>query len=174
MTRATLLCALALLAAAFADACADRDDARWDWARMRSQPRLEPYGRAAEFPNGSAMQAAPSGTVSRESDDSAAALPADLASAPLVARGRDRFGIFCAPCHGVRADGRGLVGVNMDPPAPPSLLDPARRALTSAQIYAVVTRGFGRMPPLASSLSASDRWAVAAYVGALQRGAGRP
>jgi mono/diheme cytochrome c family protein len=62
----------------------------------------------------------------------------------------------------------------MDPPTPPSLLDSARRALSAARVYSVVTHGFGRMPPLASSLSARDRWAVAAYVGALQRGARRP
>jgi mono/diheme cytochrome c family protein len=172
--RQTLWRVVALLAPAAASlsaACADRADRRWDWERMRAQPRYEPYGPSAVFADGKAMQEAPRGTVSRESADSAAALPADLTAAALVARGGERFGIYCAPCHGERGGGDGLVGINMDPPPPPSLVDVPRRALGAGRIYMVVTHGVGRMPPLASSLSAADRWAVIAYVGALQRAA---
>lgn len=167
MRRLTLLVA-ALTALA---ACTDRMGRGWDWSRMREQPRYEPYGAGAAFADGKAMQAAPPGTVSRESDDSAATLPTDLAAAALVARGGDRFAIYCAPCHGERGTGDGLVGVNMDPPRPPSLVDAPRSALGAGRIYSVVTQGFGRMPPFASQLAAADRWAVVAYVGALQRAA---
>ena len=150
-------------------ACSDRMGGGWDWARMRAQPRYQPYGPSAAFADGKAMQAAPLGTVSRESNDSAAALPADLAAPALVARGAERFGIFCAPCHGPRGDGGGLVGINLDPPPPPALVDAPRRALGAGRIYTVEAHGFRRMPPFASALSAADRWAVVAYVGALQR-----
>lgn len=170
--RAMRSAASILLLAACTEPVGGRDAThrRWDWVRMRDQPRYDGYGASAVFADGKAMQDAPLGTVARESDGAAAATPPDLAAPAAIARGADRFAIYCAVCHGTRADGRSLVAVNMDPPRPPSLLDGPPRALTAPQLYAVVTRGYGRMPPLASSLSARDRWAVVAYVAALQRG----
>jgi mono/diheme cytochrome c family protein len=160
--------ALALLAAA---ACSDRVGRGWDWARMRAQPRYEAYGPSAFFADGKAMRAPPAGTVSRESGDSATAVPNDFTRAAVVARGADRYAVFCGVCHGERGDGESLVASNMDAPRPPSLVDSARRALGPARLYTIISHGYGRMPAFASALSAADRWAVAAYVVALQRGA---
>ena len=175
MTRALASALLASgLLALGASACSDRAGDRWDWERMRSQPRYDAYGRSGFFADRMAMRTPPAGTVSRESADSAAALPPDMTRPALLARGADRFRVFCAVCHGESGDGASLVATNMDPPRPPSLVDSERRALTPGQLYAVLSRGFGRMPPLASALTASDRWAVVAYVTDLQRRTGRP
>jgi mono/diheme cytochrome c family protein len=162
-------CVTLVLLAPFAVACSDRIGHGWDRERMRSQPRYEAYGRSALFADGKAMQVAPPGTVSRESGDAAATMPNDLSRLALLERGADRFAIFCAVCHGDRADGNSVVASNMDAPRPPSLVDSARRALSPAQVYAVATHGVGRMPPFAAALSVADRWAVAAYVAELRR-----
>ena len=83
-------------------------------------------------------------------------------------RGATRYAIFCAVCHGEQGEGSSVVGDNL-PKRPPSLVTDPVRALTPAQLYAVVTTGFGQMPSYAAELSISDRWAVIAYVAELQR-----
>jgi mono/diheme cytochrome c family protein len=152
--------------------------------RMRAQPRADAYGASAVFPDGKVMQPAPPGTVAREEGldsavggglDSAAggglaAPEAPLAHVPLagtpelLARGRSRFEIFCAACHGAGGFGGSVVAENWwPPPRPPSLRAGRAAALPSGRLYQVVTGGFGRMPPYAPVLPASDRWAVVAY-----------
>jgi mono/diheme cytochrome c family protein len=151
-------------------ACVDRPSHRWDWERMRAQPRYEPYGASAYFADGMAMRVPPRGTVPRQTDvagnDSLA-----VASPPaaMLERGASRFHIFCAVCHGERADGASIVARNMDEPKPPSLLTPRARAFPPEQLAAIVTLGVGRMPPYAAELSSADRWAVVAFLRDLQR-----
>ncbi|MBA2686270.1 MAG: cytochrome c [Gemmatimonadaceae bacterium] len=145
-------------------ACSDRAGDRWDWNRMRSQPRANAYGANALFPNGGAMRVTPAGAVSRE-----AMLRGERPREIDLARGASRFQIFCAVCHGARGDGASIVGSNMDDPKPPSLLEGPARAVTPEQLFAIISGGMGAMPSYAAELSESDRWQVVSYVADLQR-----
>lgn len=164
---------LALLSVT-AVACSDSMGKGWDWNRMRRQPRYDPYDTSAFFANGMAMRTPPAGTIAREAflpaDDSAALRRVTERRLSDLRRGAGRFQVFCAVCHGPGGNGVSVVGDNMITPAPTPLLGARARALSAAQLYSVITNGFGRMPAYASALSASDRWAVVAYVLELQHG----
>jgi mono/diheme cytochrome c family protein len=82
-------------------------------------------------------------------------------------RGRERFDIYCAPCHSVVGDGDGMV-VRRGFPAPPSYHTDRLRGAPDRHFYAVITRGYGAMYSYADRLSPGDRWAVVAYIRALQ------
>jgi mono/diheme cytochrome c family protein len=85
----------------------------------------------------------------------------------LLARGRDRFNIFCAPCHSRAGDGEGMIA-QRGFPAPPSFhIDRLRRAPDS-HFYQVITDGYGVMYPYADRVTPQDRWAIVAYIRALQ------
>ena len=92
---------------------------------MTKQPHYGPNGPAPVFANGSAAQTPPDGAVAQDAEAyaqaSAAPPPVDLA---LVRRGRERFDIFCAPCHGFEGDGNGAI-VRRGFPRPPSYYDAA-------------------------------------------------
>lgn len=151
-----------------ANACTDRIGNGFDWKRMRTQPKYLPYGSSAFFSDGKAMRSPPAGTIPRE----AILQPLVAVDSATLLRGANRFVIFCAVCHGARGDSGSVVGDNMQPKKPPSLLDPAIRALTPEQLYKVITDGFGYMPSYSSELTAADRWAVVAYVGRLRQQTG--
>jgi mono/diheme cytochrome c family protein len=148
--------------------------------RMLTQPKYEPYGRSAFFPDNRAMRAPPVGTVPRERDVGQLLLTTGAASgtfatripvsvtADLLAAGRSRFSIYCAVCHGARGDGRSVVASNMPDCPPPSLVEGAARLLPPGAIYQIIDRGFGRMPPYTSQLSVRERWAVVAYLRSMQ------
>lgn len=87
-------------------------------------------------------------------------------TAATLARGRARFDVLCAACHGVLGDGESQVALNMALRKPPSLH--AFRDVPDGHLFRVVTNGFGLMPSYANELSVEDRWAVVAYVRALQ------
>jgi cytochrome c553 len=86
----------------------------------------------------------------------------------VLARGRERFDIYCAVCHGRDGYGKGIV-VRRGFPAPPSYHDDRLRNAPDGHFYDVMTRGYGAMLPFADRLTPADRWAVVAYVRALQR-----
>jgi mono/diheme cytochrome c family protein len=86
----------------------------------------------------------------------------------LLTRGRERFDIYCAVCHGRDGYGEGIV-VRRGFPAPPSYHQDRLRDAPDGHFYDVITRGYGAMLPFSDRLTASDRWAVVAYVRALQR-----
>ena len=90
--------------------------------------------------------------------------PAPLMTAEVLARGQERYDIFCAPCHGFAGHGDGMVVIRGFP-APPSFqgLD-----LPLQRIVDIVSEGTGRMLPMGERIAPSDRWAIAAYVKALQ------
>jgi mono/diheme cytochrome c family protein len=141
-----------------------------DWSRMITQPRLEAYGSTALFDDRAAMRPVPAGTVARLPGGQVAAgelVPPSIDRA-LIARGRHRFEIICAACHGVEGDGHSPVARNMQRRRPPSLQEPRLVALTPAAMVRVITDGYGLMPSYASMLSVADRWAVVAYVRTLQ------
>jgi hypothetical protein len=88
-------------------------------------------------------------------------------TADLLERGEERFNIFCRPCHGGLGNGDGVV-VERGFPSPPSYHDPRLREAPLGHFFNVVTNGFGRMTSYAARIPPRDRWAIAAYVRALQ------
>jgi mono/diheme cytochrome c family protein len=88
-------------------------------------------------------------------------------TADLLARGRERFDVFCSPCHSIVGDGDGFVA-RRGFPHPPSYHTDRLRAASDAHLYAVISDGYGAMYPYATRLSPSDRLAVVAYIRALQ------
>jgi len=99
--------------------------------------------------------------------------PPSLADIPvevtgdLMRRGRERYNIYCAPCHGLSGNGKGQI-VQRGYPAPETLHSDRLRGANDAFFYAVITRGYGIMFPYASYLRPNDRWAIVAYIRALQ------
>jgi mono/diheme cytochrome c family protein len=85
----------------------------------------------------------------------------------MLARGRDRFDVYCSPCHSVVGDGDGFVA-RRGFPHPPSYHTDTLRNVSDAHIYAVITEGYGAMYPYATRLAPDDRIAVVAYIRALQ------
>ena len=94
------------------------------------------------------------------------ALPMPL-TGELLARGRQRFEIFCTPCHDRTGAGLGMV-VRRGYRQPPSLHIDRLRDAPVGHFYDVMTRGLGAMPDYAQQVPSEDRWAIAAYVKALQ------
>lgn len=135
-----------------------------DFERMRDQEKYKLYATSGVFGDGNAMQAPPAGAVPIEVEQTPQQV--DLS---LVQLGQDRFNVYCAACHGVLGDGNTPVAAHMPLRQPPSLHDPAIVAFTPERIYGVISQGYGFMPSYATQLSVRERWAVVAYVRALQR-----
>lgn len=91
-------------------------------------------------------------------------LPVDQA---LVSLGKERYDIYCVPCHGPSGEGNGRA-VPFGVTRPPSLIDDAARGLTSGTIFQVITEGKGQMFPYAYRVNPHERWAIIAYIRALQ------
>jgi mono/diheme cytochrome c family protein len=146
-----------------------------DFERMWHQRRANMYDASALFADGKIMRPAPDGTVARsamprEALATAAAatvLPIAVTRATLE-RGRDRFEIYCAACHGRSGDGVSPVAEFMTLRAPPTLLGERVRRYAPGQIFTVISSGYGLMPSYAQALSVEDRWAVIAYLRVLQ------
>lgn len=88
-------------------------------------------------------------------------------TAALLATGRQRFNIYCAPCHSQLGDGDGMV-VRRGFPAPPSFHTPRLRQAPDSHFYDVMTHGYGAMYPYADRVTPQERWAITAYIRALQ------
>ena len=167
MTRAVFL---ALCAAILLGACAEN---------MRNDGRIKPYEPSSALASGVSQQPIDPNTVARSQ-------PADVAlatgkdaggnpvttfpipiDAPTLARGQQRFRIYCVPCHGEQGDGKGLI-TNFGMPAPPSYQSDALRTAPVGHFFDVITNGKGKMLSYASRVPVLDRWAIVAYVRALQ------
>jgi mono/diheme cytochrome c family protein len=85
----------------------------------------------------------------------------------LLHRGEDRYKIFCTPCHGLQGDGNGMAAVR-GMKHPPSYHIDRLRQVPNGYIYDVITNGFGAMYSYSERIPPSDRWAIIAYVRALQ------
>lgn len=147
---------------------------------MHDQPKLKPYRSSEFFVNGSGMRNLPAHTVARGSlqenshfytgrmpDGSMATeLPMPMTRA-LLKRGQDRFTIYCTPCHGQLGDGRGMV-VRRGYKQPTSYHDERLRQVPIGYFFDVMTNGFAVMPSYAPQVPPEDRWAIAAYIRALQ------
>jgi mono/diheme cytochrome c family protein len=154
---------------------------------MINQDKAQPYEAQALFADNQAMRMPPPGAVAhaprgerqwhaahRDVETGIGADGHDVAAVPepltaaLLQRGRDRFEIVCATCHGPRGDGLSEVARHMEQRKPPSLLDAEVRAFSAGRIFRIITRGYGLMPSYERDLAAGDRWAVVAYLRALQ------
>jgi len=133
---------------------------------MANQPKRLPFelpaSKTAE-PNWPALP--PAGIVARDEEPGPA--PAPPLTLALVQRGRERFDIACAPCHGRAGDGHGVI-VERGFPAPPAFAINRLRAAPVQHFYDVITNGYGAMFPYANRVMPPDRWAIAAYIRALQ------
>ena len=145
---------------------------------MITQQKVKAYRESEFWPDRISQRAPQPGTVARE-DVLAPAIATGrgpdgkvLTRIPLevnrklLERGRSRFEIHCAACHGYLADGVSLVARNMSLRPPPSLL--ARAQQPDGWYFQVMSEGFGLMPSYASHLSVEERWAIVAYLRALQ------
>jgi mono/diheme cytochrome c family protein len=91
----------------------------------------------------------------------------------LLERGQERFGIYCAVCHGHAGDGKGVVGPYWTGgmmPVTANLVDDRVKALPEGQIFWTITHGKGLMGPYGGSIPVEDRWAIVAYLRTLQQG----
>jgi mono/diheme cytochrome c family protein len=177
-----LAIAMTMLAASAALAGCER--AKQD---MYDQARYKPYAKSELFDDGASARTAPEGTQPRargafaESSggrrgseavqiDIAAEraqanpYPVDLA---LLRRGQERYTIYCMPCHSPVGDGDGLV-VRRGFPPPPSYHQDRLRNAPDRHLYDVITKGYGVMVSYADRVEPADRWAIVAYIRALQ------
>jgi mono/diheme cytochrome c family protein len=146
---------------------------------MFDQAKYEPYEKSALFPEQSSARQIPEGTVARgrlmedrvlatgvEEGGEFAALPVPV-TRELLARGRERYDVFCAPCHDRVGGGDGMI-VRRGFVRPPSYHTARLRDAPDGYLFDVMSRGFGQMPSYASQVPPEDRWAIVAYIRALQ------
>jgi mono/diheme cytochrome c family protein len=151
-----------------------------DLERMTQQRNFRPYEPTVFFADGRAMRSPPPNTVPQtrilgrpqftdgvDGDRYLDTIPVPIDRA-LLERGRSRFNIFCAACHGRLGDGRSEVARNMELRKPPSLVAEPVRSFPPGRIFRAITVGYGLMPAYPNELSPQDRWATVAYLRALQ------
>jgi len=135
---------------------------------MADQPRYDPLEASREFDDGASARLPVEGTVPREADPA----PTDdgvtgSVTMATLERGRERFDIFCAPCHGRTGDGNGMV-VQRGFPVPPTYHQDRLRRAPDSHFYDVITHGYGAMYSYAARVRPDDRRAIVAYIRALQ------
>ncbi len=147
---------------------------------MHDQPKYEPLETGAMFSNGQSARPLIEDTVARGqlNDDeqlNTGKVSGQLAdtfpyavTADMVDRGQERFDVFCSPCHDRAGTGRGMV-VRRGYRQPPSLQDQRLKDAPVGHFFDVMTNGFGAMPDYRAQIPVADRWAIAAYIRALQR-----
>ncbi len=135
---------------------------------MGHSPRYDTYEAAPAWPNNQSARQPPVGTVTRDQDlDGPPARMPMPVTMQLLRRGQKVFEINCVPCHGAVGYGHGMV-VRRGFPEPPSYHSARLRQVGPAYIYHVITKGYGVMYSYADRVKPHDRWAVAAYIKALQ------
>ena len=135
---------------------------------MSDQPKGAEWERTTLFRNGRVVQAPPPGSVAREEDTGDVLKEKPPMTLALVQRGRERFNIFCSECHGPTGEGDGMV-VQRGFPHPPNFHDPRLVAVPDEHFVDVITNGHGVMYSYADRVPPADRWAIAAYIRALQK-----
>lgn len=148
---------------------------------MYDQPKAKlysaaPYVKGAIVPTARAL---PDGVISRERGAVDPAFYTGLGSAglatdlpipvtlELVNRGQERYNIYCSPCHNFNGNGLGMI-VQKGMPQPASFHEPRLQASSVGYFFNAMTNGFGRMYSYSARIPAEDRWAIAAYIKALQ------
>jgi len=135
---------------------------------MRVQPKFKAQAPSTLWADGASARPLPKGVVAQGdlARDAAATKPPPVTQA-LLARGRDRYNIYCAPCHGLSGDADGII-VQHGFPAPPSYHSDALLKAPASTFYDAITNGYGVMYSYAARVSPRDRWAIIAYIRALQ------
>ena len=161
------------------------------WQKMSTQPSYRPLQTSDFFPDGQSSRPPVPGTVARgqlktdtvlyhgkdDKGELVAEFPFEVTKEVLV-RGKQSFGVYCAICHGSTGKGDGRI-VQRGFIAPPSYLHDSRgyalkgkkislKDVPHGYIFDVITRGYGAMPDHAEQVPVNDRWAIVAYVRALQ------
>lgn len=146
---------------------------------MHDQPRLEPLEGSTVFADGRASRPQVPGTIGRGQLRTDAYLYTGKVGSQLVdrlpvaltpqllARGQERYNIYCAPCHARLGDGNGMI-VQRGMRRPPSLHIQRLREAPVGYFFDVMTNGFGTMYSYADRVPVDDRWAIVAYIRALQ------
>lgn len=149
---------------------------------MDEQPKFKPQAANKFFADGRSMRLPVEGTVPRgwlhadssfyysgRDDDSVLIKQSPLAyTTERLERGRERYDIYCTPCHGKVGDGRGIVTQKGMVP-PPSFHEQRLRDVEDGHLFEVMSDGLRNMPPYKYQISVEDRWAIIAYLRALQR-----
>jgi cbb3-type cytochrome c oxidase subunit III len=141
---------------------------------MADQPKNRPLSPSPFFEDGRSERPLLENTVARGSiaDDDlfvpkeSNAFPLPL-TPDLLRRGQERYKIFCSPCHGIQGDGNGMVSMR-GMKHPPSYYDQRLLQVPTGYLYDVITNGFGGMLNYSAQIPPADRWAIIAYVRALQ------
>lgn len=152
---------------------------------MYDQAKYEPFEASPLFPDGAASRPLVQGTVPREDPRGLPAvedrdllttglkdgLPSKVTPFPIdreaLERGRERYNIYCTPCHGYAGDGLGVI-VQRGFTKPPSYTDPRLVDSPIGHFFQVMTNGHGAMYSFAARVTPQDRWKIAAYIRALQ------
>jgi hypothetical protein len=147
---------------------------------MHDQPKYEPLEASTVFADRLSARPLVEGTVARgqlNEDEhfytgKIDGVPVDTFPYPItreiVDRGQERYDVFCAPCHDRAGGGRGMV-VRRGYRQPPSFNDPRLLTVPPGYFFDVMTNGFGVMPDYRAQIPPADRWAITAYIRALQR-----
>jgi hypothetical protein len=143
------------------------------------QPRVDPFEESRFFADGSSARPRIPGTVARGQlrlDDHlqrgrvdgrfAETFPFTI-TLEILERGQERYNIFCAPCHGLVGDGHGIV-TEYGMRVPTSFHDPELREEAPGYYFTLITDGTRVMPSYADRIAPADRWAIVAYIRALQ------
>jgi mono/diheme cytochrome c family protein len=134
---------------------------------MANQPKINPY----EAPYGSNKDGPvtpPPHAIAR--DDALGEPSPPPITMALLKRGQQRFNIYCSPCHGRTGEGDGMI-VQRGFPHPPSYFSKRLRDAPNQHFYDVITHGYGVMYPYSDRVAPADRWAIVAYIRALQASA---
>ena len=146
---------------------------------MHDQPKYKPYRPSSFFADQRSVRTPVEGTIPRGflredelletgklNGQDATMFPFPIDES-VMQRGRGRFDVYCSPCHSRTGDGNGMV-VQRGYRRPPSLHIQRLLEAPPGHIFDVITNGFGAMPDYASQIRVADRWAIAAYIRALQ------
>jgi Cytochrome C oxidase, cbb3-type, subunit III len=148
---------------------------------MHVQPRYNPYDPSDFFSDGLSARQPVDGTVPRGDltlgpnellyTGKLNGQPSEQFPYPvtkeIVERGRERYDVFCSPCHGFTGDGDGMI-VQRGFRHPPSLHEDRLKTAPAGHFFDVITNGFGVMYPYGYRVPPRDRWAIIAYIRALQ------
>ena len=137
-----------------------------DKADMADQARAKTWDKNPFFPREITMRQPVAGTVPRVDPARMAPQPQTV-TRDLLDRGRERYEIYCTPCHGQDGRGAGMIVARGFPSAGNITAEPLRRA-PAAEIYDAISNGRKAMFGMAQMIPSSDRWAIVAYVRALQ------
>jgi hypothetical protein len=166
-TSRILVSACAAMLCVLAGGCQIRQD-------MADQPKNTPLSPSPFFDDGRSERPLIENTVARGSiADEDLFVPKESNAFPLpltpelLKRGQERYKIFCTPCHGIQGDGNGMVSMR-GMKHPPTFQDPRLRQVPNGYLYDVITNGFGAMLGYSAQIPPADRWAIIAYVRALQ------